>query len=85
MSARIWRSAKALSRRRAKGCNDAVTRRARSAIINAMLNPDIALSPKSAMVRSVLHLGFRSYATRPAGTQRAVFQNCAEAVCQSNA
>jgi hypothetical protein len=28
MSAQIWRSAKALSRRRAKGCNDAVTRRA---------------------------------------------------------
>src|SRR6266851_4487160 len=33
----IWRSAKALSRRRAKGCNDAVTRRARSAIIDAEL------------------------------------------------
>ena len=37
MSAQIWRSAKALSRRRAKGCNDAVTHRARSAIINAQL------------------------------------------------
>src|ERR1700738_1285810 len=36
MSPQIRRSAKALSRR-AKGCNDAVTRRARSAIINAQL------------------------------------------------
>jgi hypothetical protein len=37
MSAQISRSAKTLSCRRAKGCNDPVTGRARSAIIDAQL------------------------------------------------
>ena len=41
--------------------------------------------PEADIARSGLHLGFGSYATCPAGAQRAVFQSCADAVCQSNA
>jgi hypothetical protein len=41
--------------------------------------------PEADIARLVLHLGFGSYATCPAGAQRAVFQSCADAVCQSNA
>jgi hypothetical protein len=45
----------------------------------------VGFVPEADVGQWVLHIGFGSYAACPAGAQRAVFQSCADAVCQSNA
>lgn len=75
MSAQISRSAKALSCRCAQGCNDPVTGRARSAIINAQLEAGACplmerqqqrlAAPRTRRSQLVRYLRFVSHADAP--------------------